>query len=814
MTDRDASDESSRTYTRRAMPCDAGTPREAISRRLGHYELLEEIGAGGMGVVYRARDTHLERDVAVKVLPAGTLADEEARRRFRNEARVLSRLNHPDIATVHDFDSEGGVDFLVMELVAGPALREAAGDAPVPESQLLEWGIQLAEGLAAAHANGVVHRDLKPANVRLTPEGRLKILDFGVAKLLHPPADDGRAETTTRTAGLVGTLAYMAPEQLRGDAVDGRTDIYAAGALLYELASGRRLHGSLTGPSLVDEIFHRDPPPLRVANPALSQGLERIVQQALQKDPARRYQTADSLAADLKRLAAGHAVSAPRRWRAGWRWVAGVVTLVLVAVAALLLADVSGLRSRLVGARSHRIASLAVLPLANLSGDPTKEFVADGMTEALITDLGKIGALRVIARPSVMRFKGSILPLTEIARRLAVDALVVGSVTPVGEQVRITAQLVQADDERQLWSERYERDVRDVLRLQGEIAHTIANRVSVVVTPREAAALETTRRVDPAAHELYLKARFHLARFTEKDAREAKAQLEAALQADDRFAEAQAALSYACFLLGQPFASVDMEEQMRCSRAAAQRAIELDDGLAEAHTMLGFIQQIHDFDWAAAEASHRRALALNPSYAYGNVGYAFLLSWLGRHQEALSCADRAVQLDPVSLIVRAHRAELLTDARRYDEAAAECRAILEVDPSFDRAQTMLIYALEHQGRLEEALAERERLSYGSAEDRRAMRRAYEEGGAKGLWRWRMEQYAPGSPSFIGYGLAARYAAAAGENGLALDWLERGYEHHDGELAGIYIDAFYDGLRDEPRFKALLHRMDFPGAVGQ
>ncbi|HEX6850844.1 MAG TPA: protein kinase [Candidatus Polarisedimenticolaceae bacterium] len=776
--------------------------------RLGHYRLLETVGAGGMGVVFRAWDEHLERQVAVKVLPPGTLADDRARARFRDEARALSRLDHPNIATAHDFDTVDGRDFLVMEFVAGPALDEIARGAPVPEKRVLEWGIQLADGLAAAHAHGVIHRDLKPANLKLTPDGRLKILDFGLARLRRQEQEPDAGETATRTAAVAGTLPYMAPEQLRDGPLDGRTDVYAAGAVMYELATGRRLHGTLEGPPLIAAILDEDPTPARALRPSISSGLERVLRRAVQRAPSARYPGAAELGADLRRVAEGRSpVAAPPR-RTRVRWAVGGACVVLAGAAALVAFDVGGLRERLL-AGAPRITSIAVLPLENLSGDPGQEYFADGMTESLITDLGKAGALRIVARPSVMRFKGSELPLAEIAGRLNVDALVVGAVTVREGRVAVTAQLIDTAADRQLWSERYERELRDVLRLQGEIAFAIAQRVSAAATSGESALFLTSRTVNPAAYERYLGARFRLARFTERDTLEARDALEAALALDPEFAEAHAALSYAYFLIGQPMGLMPAGEAMRRSRAAASRAVELDDRLAEAHTMLGFIQQIHDYDWAAAEASHRRALSLNPSYAYGHSAYAYLLSWLGRHDEAIALADRAVMLDPLSSIVRAHRAENLVDARRYDEAIAACRAILEVDPAFERAHVVLKFAYEGLGRFEDAVAETEHLSSIGPHERPSLRRAFEEGGARGYWRWHMRRRAPDGPGFVGYATAARFAAAAGETSLALDWAEKAYEAHDGELAGIRVDALYDGLRDEPRFRALLRRMRFP-----
>jgi len=384
-------------------------PNRLVGQILGHYRILEQIGAGGMGVVYRAHDDRLDRDIALKVLPSGALADEAARKRFRKEALALSRLNHPNIAMVFDFDTQDGIDFLVTEYIPGTTLDASVGPGFLPEKQVVRLGLQLAEGLTAAHEQGVVHRDLKPSNLRIMPDGRLKILDFGIAKLL-PTGDREATETLTEATGVTGTLPYMAPEQLRGEQPDSRTDIYAAGAVLYEMATGRRPFEQRLSTVLADDIIHKPPVSPGQINAKLSPKLDDIILKCLEKEPENRYQSAKELAVDMRRLAFSSTtqVSArptearPRLWRT--LAVAGIAGL--CGLALLFALNVGRWRERLLGARGPAIRSIAVLPLENLSRDPEQEYFADGMTDALITDLSKIGSLRIISRTSAMHYKG------------------------------------------------------------------------------------------------------------------------------------------------------------------------------------------------------------------------------------------------------------------------------------------------------------------------------------------------------------------------------------------------------------------------
>src|SRR5712691_8749302 len=448
------------------MPTMAGSPR-MIGQTLGHYRILEKVGSGGMGVVYRARDEQLERDVALKVLPSGTLSNDASRRHFRNEALALAKLNHPNIETVYEFDTQDGTDFLVMEYVPGKTLADRLRGGTLPEKEVVALGMQIAAALEEAHERGIVHRDLKPANIAITEKGRAKILDFGLAKLLRP-VEEGTTLTLTDPQGAAGTLPYMPPEQLRGEPVDARADIYTIGAVLYEMATARRAYPEEQTSRLIDAILHQATVPPRALNSRISTELETIILKCLDKDPDRRYQSATELLVDLRRLEPSSSRYTPPPAPPVWGRVAklvgyGVAGLLVLAVG-LTAMNAGGLRDRLLGRpRAPRIRSIAVLPLGNLSGDPREDYFADGVTEALITELAQIGGLRVISRTSVMVYKGAKKPLPQIARELQVDAVVDGSVQRSGDKVRINADLIEASTDRHLWAKSYERDLRDIL---------------------------------------------------------------------------------------------------------------------------------------------------------------------------------------------------------------------------------------------------------------------------------------------------------------------------------------------------------------
>src|SRR6266568_2892284 len=427
-------------------PAQAG--RGIAGKTISHYRVIEKLGAGGMGVVYRAHDMRLDRDVALKVLPAGRLAGEAARDRFHREALALAKLNHAHIGAIYDFDTQEGVDFLVMEYIPGTTLGEQLASGPLPESEVLRLGTQIVAALEEAHEQGIVHRDLKPGNIMVTPKGQAKVLDFGLAKLLRPESEVSTADQLSSSAAVAGTLPYMPPEQLRGKPADGRSDIYAAGAVLYEMATGRRPFREKVATALVDDILHKPPPPPGRLNHDLSPRLEEIILKCLEKEPESRYQSAKELAVDLRRLALPTVASSvrPAPARITWRRIgvgaaAGVVAILLLLVAL----NVVGLRERLLGKSSAtlQIRSLAVLPLENFSRDSEQEYFADGMTEQLITDLAQISALKVISRRSVMQYKGARKPLPQVAKELGVDAVIEGSVQRSGDRVRITAQLIE-----------------------------------------------------------------------------------------------------------------------------------------------------------------------------------------------------------------------------------------------------------------------------------------------------------------------------------------------------------------------------------
>src|SRR5713226_8642822 len=796
----------------------------AVGINLGHYRIAEKIGAGGMGEVYRAHDEHLAREVAIKVLPDGTLSDQSARRHFRKEALALSKLNHPGIATIYDFDTQNGVDFLVMEYIPGITLNEKLAGRALTEKEVIALGTQLAEGLAAAHSEGVVHRDLKPGNLRVTGDGRLKILGFGLAKLELPVIPGAATESLTDSQATAGTLPYMAPEQLLGEEVDARTDIHAAGAVLYEMATGKRPFGKLEHAQLIIAILRQAPPSPSQLNSQMSAELERLIGKCLEKEPENRYQSAKELAVDLRRLGTPSTVTAS--WRVvkkprstvGRKVLLGL-TGVLALAAVLLALNLNGWRERLFGMHAGaRIHSLAVLPLVNLSRDPEQEYFADGMTEELITDLSKIGSLKVISRTSVMQYKNASKPLPQIGRELGVEGVIEGSVQRVGDRVRISAQLIYAPGDTHLWAESYDRDLHDVLKLQGEVAQVIANEVNARVTPKEQARLADKRPIDPEAYQAYLQGRYYWNKRTEGDIRKAIGYFQQAINRDPNYALAYAGLADS-YLILSIYSSAPWQETYRQAKAAATKALEIDDNLAEAHATLASTQAGEHWDLEGALTEGARAIQLNPNYATGHQWYAEYLICSGDAEKAITQIRRARELDPLSLVINSTYGYILLQARRYDEALAQARKTLGMDANFYLGHQLLAEAYEQRGMFEEAITVRQTaatLAGESAEQagRRALllRNAYAKKNAKAYWQERLQlamkdakqsrdlpyELTDSSP----YRLAV-LNARAGRNEAAIGLLQKAFNERDYGLYYLKTAPALDGLHSDPRVASLM-----------
>jgi eukaryotic-like serine/threonine-protein kinase len=747
-----------------------------VGQILSHYRVTAKIGAGGMGDVYRARDQHLDREVAIKVLPPGSLADESARNRFRNEALALSQLNHPNIATIHDFDTQHGVDFLVMEYIPGVTLSEKLAADLLPEKEVVRLGAQLAEGLATAHEHGIVHRDLKPANLRLTPDGRLKILDFGLAKLRRPITETDATANLTDNQGLVGTLPYMAPEQLLGEAVDERTDIHGAGAVLYEMTTGQQPFAGKTPAAVVDRILHAPVPPPQVVQPRLSSRLADIILKCLEKDAENRYQSAKELLVDLRRLALGSSTT-----------------------------SLPATRMRV---RQKRIRSLAVLPLSNFSHDPEQEYFADGMTEALICDLAKLQALKITSRTSVMRYKESDAPLPQIGRELNVDAVVEGSVMRVGSRVRITAQLIHAASDTHLWAESYERDFEDVLILQSEIARAIAREIAVALTPEEATRLTRARRVNPEAYEAYLKGRYHWYKLSREHLDTALQYFQVSLAKAPRDPLAYGGIA-AVWLSRGDCGLVPPREAFPKAEAAALSAIELDDSLAEAHISLGLIRGM-GWEWDESAKEFQRAIELSPNSAEAHFFLSDLLLSRGHLEEWKTHIDKTLELDRLNSFFRCYFGWHLLYLRRCDEAIVELRRALRTEPNFPAAYLRLWGAFHEKGMVREALDAAQTFfeQLGDKETAQALHRGFTAAGYSGAMRLAAETLTERSQTnYVQPTQIARLYAHAGDTRNALEWLEKAYADRVPAMMHLRVDLDWSSLRREPGFQDLVRRVN-------
>jgi eukaryotic-like serine/threonine-protein kinase len=752
-----------------------------VLQQIGRYRVAAKLGAGGMGVVYRAYDEKLHRDVAIKLLHSGP--DDSGRERILHEARTSSGLNHPGICTVYEVEDHGDQSFIVMELIEGHALSDLIPADGFSVAMVQQHGLQIAGALAHAHAKGIIHRDIKPANILVTNQGRIKVLDFGLAKQVGPQFSERTTESfdTPESAPgtMAGTLAYMAPERLRGERATARSDVWSMGVLLFELATGQRPYAGETTFTLSSSILSgaARPLPARVAP-----GLKKVVLRCLTSDRNERYQDGGQVHAALEALDVAERpapVSRPARRTSS----------------------------------QTRVRSLAVLPLENLSpGDD--DFFADGMTDALITTLAQIHALRVISRTSVMRYKAARQPLPEIAKALNVDAIVEGTVLRSQGRVRIAAQLIHAATDTHLWAKQYESDLRDVLALQSDVARAIADEIQVKLSPQERTRLARSRPVDPAAYEAFLKGRHLWYRRSPDALVRALEFLQQAITLDHSHALAHAGLADAYATVGWDLFGLSApSESFPKARQAAQKALEIDPNCAEAHAALGWTAVGFDWDWATAEREFRHAIDLKPQYGPVHIWYSHFLRAMDRTEESLAEARRALECDPLGLVLNMHMGWHLHYSRQHEKAIEQCQKTLELDPTFIPAQMFLGQALEQLGAFPDAIAAFERcvdlsrrhapylaeLGHGFAI---ASRRHDAVNVLEELKELSSRRY-----------VAARGIAeihiALGNVDDAFAWLDQAFQQRNGWLIHIRENPRYDRLRGDSRYVDLVRRMNFP-----
>jgi serine/threonine protein kinase/tetratricopeptide (TPR) repeat protein len=778
---------------------------DLVGQTLSHYCVLEKIGSGGMGVVYRAHDQRLDRDVALKILKPGSLIDEPARKRFHKEATTFSKLSHSNIAHVYDFDSVDGTDFLVMEFVAGISLAQRIADGPLPENEVLALGLQIAQSLQAAHEQGIIHRDLKPGNIMVTSRGEVKLLDFGLAKFFKASAT-ALTESLSEIRELSGTLPYMAPEHLQGFPTDMRSDIWAAGVVIFEMAAGQRPFPESQPARLIETILHSSPRPLA----GLSPEFKRIVSKCLEKDPKYRYPSAQELAADLQRLQLGGSSTwlwAVVRGRASRRkFLAGGISSLLVVLLGTILARWKGLFLT----PDAGIRSLAVLPLENNSKESEQDYFAQGMTDALINEMSKVSALRVISRTSVMQYKGTNKTIRQIAQELKVDAVLEGSVLRVGNEVRITAELIDARADRNLWGNSYEGELSDVLSLQSDVAQAVVREIKITLTPQEKVVFAKSQKIAPELYDTYLRGQFYLGERTPESLQKAVGQFQKAIALDPNYALAYAGLADGYGLLGL-YDVYPVREILPKAKAAALKAVQLDDTLAEAYTALAWITWSLDWDWEGAEKFYQRAIQLSPSYASAHQFYALYLGSMGRRKESLSEIKRAQSQDPLSPIINSNVAWCYYLARDYESAIQQARSTLDLHPDFAVAHEYLGQAFAEESRTKEALAEFEKLGEESPTDPSAKSYAAYTYGRSGnssqaLANLRALEEQSKTKTVPAYYFAIGYAGLDDQT-TALQWLQKSFGERDGHLVNLKVHPAFDRLRANPRFQQLLRSMN-------
>jgi len=773
-----------------------------IGQTLSHYRIIEELGRGGMGVVYKAEDIRLHRFVALKFLTGQITASEEDRLRFLTEARAAAALNHPNIAQVYTVEEAGDRTFIVMELVDGLELKKKISEGALPSEEVLRITRQISAGLQTAHDRGVVHRDIKSSNIMLTEAGQVKIMDFGLARV------EGIAQVT-KIGTTVGTAAYMSPEQARGDDVDHRTDIWSMGVVVYEMLAGRVPFRSDYEQAVIYSVLNEEPEDLNAIRPEIGKPVSDVMKKVLAKEPDSRYASAAAFQQALEHAVAGQdsadsAQSAPKRHgKRKISWPLRVVPVVLLAVAAFLFL------------RGHEtFDSLAILPFENVGGDENTEYLSDGITESLISTLSGVHELRVMSRSSVFRFKSDLADPQGIGKRLGVSAVLSGRVQVREQDLTISAELIDVSDNSQLWGAQYTRPSTDILELQEEITQEISQGLRLRLGDQDAAkaAYQGTRNTD--AYGFYLKGRYFWNKRTEEGARRSIEYFNRAVETDPAYSRAYAGLADAYIILGG-YNAVPPWDAFPAARSAAEKALAIDPGLAEAHASLGDIEIHYGWDWGKADSEFRLAIAHDPTYATAYQWYGEYLSAVGRHQEAIAMAKRGRELDPLSPIIGAYVGLTLHMARDLNPAKAEFERTIEMMPEFPWARAYYGLCLGQLGMKDEMVRELElaRSLYGHPMILGYLGYAYGVAGKRAeaeeilstLVRSAGERYI--SPYYI-----AVVQLGLGRREEALSWLERSEQDHSPTLFMIGVHPLWDPLRDEPRFKAVVEKVGLTAAL--